>query len=77
MSCQPSANDLLACFCLAVALFAGSLIPFFLLVDAEHLLPRVVREAPEALRPIARDAAISAAAFLLLLSPAAPEGATS
>lgn len=70
MSCQPSAGDVAACFFLAVALFAGSLIPFFLLVDAEYLLPRVVREAPESVRQFSRDAAVSAAAFLLFFNTA-------
>lgn len=62
--------------CLAVALFSGSLVPFFLLLDAEHLVPRVVRELPDAARPFLRDAALSLAALSMLLT-APSKGATS
>ena len=48
-------------------------VPFFLLVDLEHLAPRVVREAPATARAAAEHAALTAAVVLLLLS--APEGA--
>ncbi|WP_393075086.1 hypothetical protein [Streptomyces sp. LN704] len=58
-----SPSDVLACTCLAAALFSGSLIPFFLLVEAEHLTPRWLRDAP-----------LSLAAALLVLT--APIGAT-
>ncbi|MET7944225.1 hypothetical protein [Streptomyces sp. NPDC005302] len=44
---------------LAIALFSGSLVPFFLLVEAEHLTPRWLRDAPLSL----------AAALLVLTAP--------
>jgi hypothetical protein len=72
MSCQTTGAEVAACVFLAVGLFAGSLIPFFLLVDAEHLMPRVVREAPAQARAAAERAALSAAALLLILT--APKG---
>lgn len=59
---------------LSVSAYAVSLIPFFLLVDAEHLLPRAVREAPAAARAAIKRAALTAAALSLIL--AAPTGAT-
>lgn len=69
MSCQHySAQEWAAAFLLAVALFSASLVPFLLLVDADHLAPRWVREAPAAARSAAREAALSAAVLLLLLS---------
>jgi hypothetical protein len=46
------------------------LVPFFLLVDAEHLVPRVVRELPDVVRPLLRDAAVSATALLLFFNTA-------
>lgn len=69
-----STADVLACVLIAVALFAAGLVPWLLLVDAEHLLPRVVREAPAVCRAAAESAGLSAAALLLLLT--APTGAT-
>jgi hypothetical protein len=62
--------------CLSVALFSGSLVPFFLLinVEAEHLVPRAVRELPARAREMQRKAALSAAVLLLILT--APKGAT-
>ncbi|MFE2967496.1 hypothetical protein ACFXKC_28260 [Streptomyces sp. NPDC059340] len=75
MTCQTSAGDVFACLLLAIGLFAGSLIPFFLLVEAEHLTPGWVRELPAKAREMRRDAALSAAALLLILT--APKGATS
>lgn len=69
-----SATDVTACISLAIGIFAASLIPFFLLVDADHLLPRAVRELPSATRETARQAALSAAALLLILT--ATNGAT-
>lgn len=68
MNGQTSGADVAACVSLAISLFAGSLIPFFLLVDVEHLVPRVVRELPGAAREQARQAALSAAALLLILT---------
>ncbi|MFD7794371.1 hypothetical protein [Streptomyces sp. NPDC059759] len=62
---------------LAVALFSGSLIPFFLLVEAEHLTPRWLRNAPLTLAPVrtaVRDAVLDLAALLVLLTTS-PKGA--
>lgn len=58
-----SSTDVAACIALAIALFSGSLVPFFLLVEAEHLTPRWLRDAP-----------LTVAAVLLVLT--APNGAT-
>ncbi|MEV3857788.1 hypothetical protein AB0J38_26115 [Streptomyces sp. NPDC050095] len=63
-----------AAICLAVSAYAASLVPFFLLVDAEHLLPRSVRTAPAAARAAVERAALTVAALLLILT--APTGAT-
>lgn len=71
---QTSPSDVLACVLISVSLFAAGLVPWLLLVNAEHLLPRVVREAPAACRVAAESAGLSAAALLLLLT--APTGAT-
>jgi hypothetical protein len=71
MTCHYSAQDWAAAFLLAVSLFAGSLVPFLLLVDADHLTPRWLRGVPAMARRSAREAALTAAALLLLLS--APE----
>lgn len=57
MTCQTTAPEVVACLFLAVGLFAGSLIPFFLLVEAEHLTPRCVRQLP-----------VTTAALLMLLT---------
>lgn len=59
--------------CLAVSLFAGSLVPFFLLVDVDRLMPRIVRDLPDVVRPLARDAAVSLAALCMLLDPTTTE----
>ncbi|MFF4552779.1 hypothetical protein [Streptomyces sp. NPDC001422] len=62
---------------LAIGLFSGSLIPFFLLVEAEHLTPRWLRNAPQSLAPVrtaARDAVLDLAALLVLLTTS-PKGA--
>lgn len=74
MSCQTTAADVAACTLLAIGLFAGSLVPFFLLINAEHLLPRPVRELPARAREMQRQAALTSAALLLILT--APKGAT-
>jgi hypothetical protein len=63
-----------AAICLATSAYAASLVPFFLLVDAEHLVPHAVREAPETARAAAERAALTATALLLILT--APTGAT-
>ncbi|MGW6481267.1 hypothetical protein ACWGDS_25800 [Streptomyces sp. NPDC055059] len=57
-----------AAICLSVSAYAASLVPFLLLVDAEHLTPRVVREAPASARAAVERAALTTAALLLLLS---------
>lgn len=72
---RESAADVIACVSASIALFSASLIPWLLLVEAEHLLPRVVRELPAAARDTARSAALSGAALLLILT--ATNGATS
>lgn len=59
---------------LGVAVHGGFSVPFFLLVDAEHLTPRFVRELPATAREQAASAALSAAVLLLLLT--APKGVT-
>jgi hypothetical protein len=74
VTCQTSAADVIACLLLAIGLFASSLIPFFLLVEAEHLAPRFVREPRVVARELKADAAWSVAALLVLL--ATPNGAT-
>jgi hypothetical protein len=64
--------------CLSVGLFSGSLVPFFLLVEAEHLTPRWLRDAPQSLaaaRTAVRDAVLDTAALVLLLTTS-PNGAT-
>ncbi|WP_394425524.1 hypothetical protein [Streptomyces sp. SGAir0957] len=63
-----------AAICLATSAYAAPLVPFFLLVDAEHLTPRAVREAPATARAAAERAALTIAALLLILT--APTGAT-
>jgi hypothetical protein len=57
VSCQSSADDVFACLLLAVGLFGTSLVPFFLLVNSDHLTPKCLRQAP-----------LSAAALLMLLT---------
>lgn len=39
-----SPSEIAACVSLAVGIFGASLVPFFLLVEAEHLTPRWLRE---------------------------------
>ena len=46
----------LAMVCLATAIYAASMVPFLLLVDADHLTPACLRRLP-----------LTAAALLLLL----------
>ncbi|UDM00031.1 hypothetical protein [Streptomyces longhuiensis] len=62
-----------AAICLGISAYAAGLVPFLLLVDAEHLTPRVVREALASARAAVQRAALSTAALVLLLS--APKGA--
>lgn len=74
MTGQTTTRDIAACISVAICLFGASLVPFFLLVGAEHLVPRPVRQAPAAARAAADRAALSAAALLLILT--APAGGT-
>jgi hypothetical protein len=72
VSCQTSATEVVACVSLAVSLFAASLVPFFLLVDADwpDLDPRPLARAVGARAgALLRDAAVSVAALLALLIP--------
>jgi predicted PurR-regulated permease PerM len=67
---ETSARDVYACVCLAISLFSAPLVPFFLLVDLDHLAPRAVRELPGHSREMTRNAALAAVVLLMLLSPA-------
>lgn len=78
-----SPDEIAACVSLATGVFAASLVPFFLLVEAEHLTPRWLRESTAPERAVlavanaadrARLAVLDALLFLLRL--AAPKGAT-
>ncbi|MFD3574728.1 hypothetical protein [Streptomyces sp. NPDC058644] len=40
-----SPSEIAACVSLATGVFGASLVPFFLLIEAEHLVPRRVRES--------------------------------
>lgn len=79
MACQTTtAAEWAEAVLLAVALFGTSLVPFFLLVEAERLTPLWVREPKLALlqlRDRARIAACDALLGLLLLLNS-PKGAT-
>jgi hypothetical protein len=83
VSCQTTtATEWAEAVLLATGIFATSLIPFFLLVKAEHLTPLWVREPKLALlallqlRDRIRLAAVDALLGLLLLT-APQKGATS
>lgn len=55
--------------CLAVALFSGSLVPFFLLLDADFTAVSRLREAVRAaLACWVREALLNAVALVLLLT---------
>lgn len=78
-----SPDEIAACVSVAVGIFGASLVPFFLLVEAERLVPRRLRESDAPQRAVlavllawdrARIAVIDA--FLFLLRLAAPKGAT-
>lgn len=45
MTCHTSATDVVACLLLSAGLFGASLVPFFLLVNAEHLTPGWLRKS--------------------------------
>ncbi|WP_055696544.1 hypothetical protein [Streptomyces silaceus] len=77
MADQTTTHDVLACVSLAVGVFGASLVPFLLLVDAEHLTPRWLRESTVLERAAltaanavdrARLAAVKALLLLLRLS---------
>jgi hypothetical protein len=82
---QTSGAEVAACVSLAIGLFSASLVPFFLLVEAEHLTPRWLRESdiPERVLLLlvqacgrVRLVAVDALLGLLLLT-APMKGATS
>ncbi|MFH9072743.1 hypothetical protein [Streptomyces alboflavus] len=68
-----SPSEIAAAICLAVSVFAASLVPWLLLVNAECLVPAWLRATPAAAREAYARAALSAAALLLILT--APKGA--
>ncbi|MER6235900.1 hypothetical protein ABT185_07465 [Streptomyces clavifer] len=57
----------LAWACLAVGIYAASLIPFLLLVDADHLTPRCVRTSAHHTATAVRHLPLTGAALLMLL----------
>ena len=59
--------------CLAIALFSGSLVPFFLLLDADFTAPWLRSGAGAALAAL-RDALLDVGALVLLLTTT-PKGA--
>lgn len=61
--------------CLAVALFSGSLVPFFLLLDVDFTVLSRWRDAVrEVLARLVREALLNAVALLILLTTT-PKGA--
>lgn len=61
--------------CLAIGLFSGSLVPFFLLLDADFAAVSRLRDAVRtALARWIRDALLNAVALVLLLTTT-PKGA--
>ncbi|MFE2712319.1 hypothetical protein ACFXKI_10080 [Streptomyces mirabilis] len=76
MTCQTSGADVAACLFLSVGIFGTSLIPFFLLVDADFAeLGRSLRAGTAAAVRPTREALRDAAALVLLLTTS-PKGAT-
>ncbi|MEV0525986.1 hypothetical protein AB0I66_21355 [Streptomyces sp. NPDC050439] len=80
MTGQETASDVIGAVLIASALFGGSLIPFFLLIEEKHLTPLWLRRAAARAWLVlllacdtARIAVIDALLFLLRL--AAPKGA--
>lgn len=45
MTGHESPDEIAACVSVSVGIFGASLVPFFLLVEAEHLTPRWLRES--------------------------------
>jgi hypothetical protein len=66
---QATGSEVAACIFLAVGVFGASLVPWLLLVDAEHLTPRFVRELPTTCHKAACTALLNAAVLLLLATP--------
>lgn len=57
----------LAWVCLATSIYAASLVPFLLLVDADHLTPRRVRTSARHTAHTLRHLPLTGAALLMLL----------
>ena len=79
MTCHTSATDVVACLSLAIGIFGASLVPFFLLIDADlsDFDPRPVlrRVAAGPAGVAVRNAVLDAAALVILLTTS-PKGAT-
>ncbi|MDX3759283.1 hypothetical protein [Streptomyces sp. AK02-04a] len=78
MTCQTSTSDVVACLSLAVGVFSASLVPFFLLIDADLAdfdpRPAVRRVAAGPVWVAVRNTALDAAALVVLLTTS-PKGA--
>jgi len=78
MTCQTSAADVIACLSLAIGIFGASLVPFFLLIDADLAdfdpRPAVRRAAAGPVWVAVRNTALDAAALVVLLTTS-PKGA--
>lgn len=57
----------LAFICLATSIYAASLIPFLLLVDADHFVPRCARTSARHTAHAVRHLPLTGAALLMLL----------
>ena len=67
-----SQSEIVGAICLAVSVFAASLVPWLLLVDSEHLTPAWLRAA---VLVAYVHLVLTAAAVLFLFSLSAPKGA--
>ena len=56
----------LAWVCLATSIYAASLVPFLLLIDADHFTPAWLRATPAATTATLRTVPLTAAALLLI-----------
>jgi hypothetical protein len=78
MTCQTTPGDVVACLSLAVGVFSASLVPFFLLIDADLAdfdpRPAVRRAAAGPVWVAVRNTALDAAALIVLLTTS-PKGA--
>jgi hypothetical protein len=77
MTCHTSATDVVACLSLAIGIFGASLVPFFLLINAEwaDFDPRpALRRAAGPVGAAVRNTALDAAALIVLLTTS-PKGA--